>query len=414
MGFRFRKSFGKGPFRVNISKSGIGYSVGTKGLRYTKKAGGGTRTTASIPGTGISFAKDSSKRRHSQTKSTRISKASATPTSSPNSSTSNSIGCLIPSLCVVGGLAFLGIMRDYLGTVILVALICGAAYLLSRYIQNKEGLPDSDATSKAKISENEMSPTIVQETTQEDTPTPAQVFQARKEAAIARFDAELHALPLTSVEPSTPADRQLLKNLPPYSFSNITRNTRLDSIFPLVFLDVETTGLYPSKSEIIEVSAIKFDTGMIPISAFTTLCKPKKPIPDTITAINHITDDMVAEAPPFYAVAPALTAFLNGCNVAGHNLDFDLRFIFAHGVHLPTGKRFYDTLDLAHLTISDSNTYDYKLDTLCGRYGIWRGTSHRSLADCYATSKLFAHLVFDKTSRQLVADPEGSTPETSS
>lgn len=60
MGFRFRKSFGAGPFRVNLSKSGIGYSVGGKGFRFTKKAGGGTRTTASIPGTGVSYVKDSS------------------------------------------------------------------------------------------------------------------------------------------------------------------------------------------------------------------------------------------------------------------------------------------------------------------------------------------------------------------
>lgn len=61
MGFRYRKSFGSGPFRVNLSKSGIGYSVGTKGFRYTKKANGGTRTTASIPGTGISYVKESGK-----------------------------------------------------------------------------------------------------------------------------------------------------------------------------------------------------------------------------------------------------------------------------------------------------------------------------------------------------------------
>lgn len=54
MGFRFRKSFGSGPFRINLSKSGVGYSVGGKGFRFTKKAGGGTRTTAYIPGTGIS------------------------------------------------------------------------------------------------------------------------------------------------------------------------------------------------------------------------------------------------------------------------------------------------------------------------------------------------------------------------
>jgi hypothetical protein len=69
MGFRFRKSFGKGPFRMTISKSGIGYSVGGKGARFTKKAGGGTRTTLSVPGTGISYTKDSSKHRTKKTSS---------------------------------------------------------------------------------------------------------------------------------------------------------------------------------------------------------------------------------------------------------------------------------------------------------------------------------------------------------
>lgn len=79
MGFRFRKSFGKGPFRMTISKSGVGYSFGGKGARITKKAGGGTRSTLSIPGTGISYVKDSSKKSvHAETareKSERMSKA---------------------------------------------------------------------------------------------------------------------------------------------------------------------------------------------------------------------------------------------------------------------------------------------------------------------------------------------------
>lgn len=54
MGFRFRKSFGFGPFRTTISKSGISTSVGVKGVRITKRADGKTQTTVSIPGTGIS------------------------------------------------------------------------------------------------------------------------------------------------------------------------------------------------------------------------------------------------------------------------------------------------------------------------------------------------------------------------
>ena len=59
MGIRFRKSInlGKG-FRVNMSKSGPGFSWGGKGFRVTKKANGGFRTTAYIPGTGLSYQKD--------------------------------------------------------------------------------------------------------------------------------------------------------------------------------------------------------------------------------------------------------------------------------------------------------------------------------------------------------------------
>lgn len=63
MGLRFRKSFKAGPFRINLSKSGVGYSVGTKGFRVTKKANGGVRTTASIPGTGISYINDTNSKK---------------------------------------------------------------------------------------------------------------------------------------------------------------------------------------------------------------------------------------------------------------------------------------------------------------------------------------------------------------
>lgn len=58
MGLRVRKSVNLGPFRINLSKSGIGYSAGVKGFRVTKKANGKMYTTASIPGTGISYVSD--------------------------------------------------------------------------------------------------------------------------------------------------------------------------------------------------------------------------------------------------------------------------------------------------------------------------------------------------------------------
>ena len=55
MGYRYRKSFKLGPFRINLSKSGVGWSVGNKYARYTRKANGGTRITTTLPGTGISL-----------------------------------------------------------------------------------------------------------------------------------------------------------------------------------------------------------------------------------------------------------------------------------------------------------------------------------------------------------------------
>ena len=65
MGFRYRKSINLGGgFRINLSKSGIGYSWGVKGYRVTKTANGGVRRTVSIPGTGISHVTETSGGNH--------------------------------------------------------------------------------------------------------------------------------------------------------------------------------------------------------------------------------------------------------------------------------------------------------------------------------------------------------------
>jgi hypothetical protein len=69
MAWRFRKSLKLGPVRLNLSKSGIGYSIGGRGFRVGKDAKGRSYTAASIPGTGL----------YSRTYS-RAAKATAPPT----------------------------------------------------------------------------------------------------------------------------------------------------------------------------------------------------------------------------------------------------------------------------------------------------------------------------------------------
>ena len=58
MGLRFRKSINIGPLRINLSKSGIGFSVGVKGFRVGRSAKGKTTATVSLPGTGLSYVQD--------------------------------------------------------------------------------------------------------------------------------------------------------------------------------------------------------------------------------------------------------------------------------------------------------------------------------------------------------------------
>lgn len=58
MGLRFRKSINIGPLRINFSKSGISFSLGTKGFRITRNVKGKTSATVSLPGTGISYVQN--------------------------------------------------------------------------------------------------------------------------------------------------------------------------------------------------------------------------------------------------------------------------------------------------------------------------------------------------------------------
>jgi len=63
MGFRLRKSINIGKyFKLNFSKSGIGYSIGVPGMRYTKTANGRHRRTYSIPGTGLGYIAEDTKK----------------------------------------------------------------------------------------------------------------------------------------------------------------------------------------------------------------------------------------------------------------------------------------------------------------------------------------------------------------
>lgn len=65
MGWSYRKSVSIGPFRLNVSRSGIGYSVGGKGFRAGIDSRGRRYTSVSIPGTGLRHTSQSGKSQNS-------------------------------------------------------------------------------------------------------------------------------------------------------------------------------------------------------------------------------------------------------------------------------------------------------------------------------------------------------------
>ena len=187
--------------------------------------------------------------------------------------------------------------------------------------------------------------------------------------------------------------RQALSEMPDISPISVTRKTNIDKLFPLVAVDIETTGISKSGNEIIELSAIKFDKGFKPVSCFTTLLNPNKPIPEEATAVNHITNEMVAESPKWVMVVGAFRSYIDGCSILGHNLPFDLEFLHVQGMKIPEGVKLIDTLPIAQARLKKDDVGDYKLTSLCDYFDIFRSDAHRSLSDCYATALVFEQLV---------------------
>ena len=112
---------------------------------------------------------------------------------------------------------------------------------------------------------------------------------------------------------------------------------------PIVFLDLETTGVDPAKDRIVEISLVKvFPSGEREIK--TRRINPGMPIPPQSTAIHHISDEDVKDCPAFKEIAKSLAAYLEGADLAGYNSNkFDIPVLMEEflraGVDIDLKKR---------------------------------------------------------------------------
>ena len=134
---------------------------------------------------------------------------------------------------------------------------------------------------------------------------------------------------------------------------------------PLIFFDLETTGVNAAKDKIVEISYIKvYPNGNE--ESNTIRINPGRHIPEEATAVHHITDDDVKNCPSFKDVAKELSRVFEGCDIAGFNSNrFDLPLLveefLAAGVNIDMTKRkFIDVQTIFHKIAQHTLVAAYK------------------------------------------------------
>ena len=160
---------------------------------------------------------------------------------------------------------------------------------------------------------------------------------------------------------------------------------RLNLKNPLVFFDLETTGIDISKDRIVEISYVKvFPNGKE--ESKTLRINPGMPIPPESTAIHGITDDDVKNCPTFKAIAKSLAAEIEGCDLAGYNSNrFDIPLLAEEFLRADVN------IDLSRRKFVDVQTIFHKMEqrTLSAAYKFYCNktleNAHTAAADTMAT-----------------------------
>lgn len=161
-----------------------------------------------------------------------------------------------------------------------------------------------------------------------------------------------------------------------------------------VVFDLETTGSKTPPSRITEIGAYKVQRGMV-IDEFHTLVDPQQPIPDFITRLTGITNDMVRNAPRFEDIIDELLQFIGDAVLVAHNSGFDMRFLNYEIGRVFKGHRLKNpslcTVQLSRRLVPE--VANHKLKTVAEYYSLDMTDHHRAAADAYATAHIFIDLI---------------------
>ena len=148
----------------------------------------------------------------------------------------------------------------------------------------------------------------------------------------------------------------------------------------LIFLDLETTGMSAAQERVTEIGLVEVDDGEC-VDKWSQLVNPQKPIPPFIESLTGISDAMVAHAPTFGELAPALFKRLQGKLLVAHNARFDYGFLRAEFERsgLSYASRVLCTVRLSRKLFPEQRRHN--LDSLIERHGLGCSARHRALGD---------------------------------
>ena len=169
-----------------------------------------------------------------------------------------------------------------------------------------------------------------------------------------------------------------------------------------IVLDTETTGFCANRGDkMIEVAFQKYSIRkdeLIEGEIFQSYVDPERFIPYNITNLTRITNEDVQNKPVIEELLPDIVRFIGKSHVVGHNVAFDLRFLYRvmdeAGYDRFKGKRIVDTVKISRLMYGRERKH--KLLDCARREGIERFSKdnyHSALHDVQVTAGVFYSMV---------------------
>lgn len=166
-------------------------------------------------------------------------------------------------------------------------------------------------------------------------------------------------------------------------------DTGFDGTF--ICFDIETTGLSAARDKITEIGAVKVENGVI-TDTFSTFANPEMPIPQKITQLTGITDDMVKDAPLQSEAVGAFLEFAGDNVLVAHNAPFDTSFIAKACEDMGREYNYtsIDTVAISRAILTDIK--NCKLDTVAKFLRLGDFNHHRATDDAEMLARIFINL----------------------